>query len=374
MMTVLDAQVKLKPVFYRVDYNVPIKNGVVVDDFRLRATVPTLDYLLKEEARVIIGTHLGRPGGKYDAEFSLKPVAQHLMGYYDSVQVQFTDAVVGPEINEAVARMKPGSILFLGNLRFNPGEEANDFQFAKQLSELAEIYVSDAFGEAHRNTASIAQLPQLLESYPGALLAKEVASLKRLREMPNRPFTALVGGAKLETKVELVESLLEKADYVLVGGGVANTFLKASGVDVGASLVNDDLLPAAKRILMKSQGKLVLPVDFVRDTAGQQWRFVDIGPQTVALFTRYLMGSKEIFWNGTVGIAEQARFANGTKQLTYALAGMGGLVTVAGGDTVAFIKQENLTEKFHWLSTGGGSALAYIAGQELPGLKVLKLA
>jgi 3-phosphoglycerate kinase len=205
-------------------------------------------------------------------------------------------------------------------------------------------------------------------------MAKEVSALKRVRDLPNRPFTALVGGAKLETKIELVESLLDKADYVLVGGGIANTFLKASGVDVGASLANDDLLPVARRILANSQGKLILPVDFVRDTAGQQWRFVDIGPQTVELFSRYLMGSQEIFWNGTMGIAEQARFANGTKQLTYALAGMGGLVTVAGGDTVSFIAQERLTDKFHWLSTGGGSALAYIAGQDLPGLKVLKLA
>lgn len=373
MMTVLDAAVKLKTVFYRVDYNVPVQNGLVVDDFRLRATVPTLDYLLKEEARVIIGTHLGRPEGKYNPDLSLRPVAQHLMGFYDKVEVQFTEATSGAEVVEAAAKMKPGSILFLGNLRFDPGEEANDFQFAKKLAELAEVYVSDAFGEAHRKTASITQLPQLLESYPGALMAKEVESLRRLRDMPQRPFTALVGGAKLETKVELVESLLQRADYVLLGGGVANTFLKASGVDVGASLVDDALVPKAREILQKSEGKLVLPVDFVRDTAGQNWRFVDIGPQTVELFSRYIAGSAEIFWNGTVGLAEQARFANGTKQLTYALAGHGGLVTVAGGDTVSFINQEKLTDKFHWLSTGGGSALAYIAGQDLPGLKALKL-
>lgn len=373
MMTVLDTSVKLKTVFYRVDYNVPIRNGLVVDDYRLRATVPTLDYLLKEEARVIIGTHLGRPEGKYNPDLSLRPVAMHLMGFYDQVEVQFTESCTGPEVIEAAAKMKPGSILFLGNLRFDRGEEANDFQFAKQLAELAEVYVSDAFGEAHRPTASITQLPQLLEAYPGALMAKEVEALRRLRDMPKRPFTALVGGAKLETKVELVEALLQRADYVLVGGGVANTFLKASGVDVGASLVDDALLPKAREILQKSEGKLVLPVDFVRDTTGQNWRFVDIGPQTIELFSRYLIGSAEIFWNGTVGIAEQARFANGTKQLTYALAGHGGLVTVAGGDTVSFITQERLNDKFHWLSTGGGSALAYIAGQELPGLKALKL-
>ncbi len=374
MMTVLDASVKLRPVFYRVDYNVPLKNGLVVDDYRLRATIPTLDYLLKENARIIIGTHLGRPGGKFDEAYSLRPVAEHLMGYYDKVNIQFTEAVVGPEITDAVARMQPGSILFLGNLRFHPGEDANDFQLAKQLSELAEVYVSDAFGVSHREAASVTQLPLLLESYPGALMGREIESLKRLRDTPQKPFTALVGGAKLETKVRLVESMLARADYVLVGGGVANTFLKASGVDVGASLVDDSLLPEARRIMAASQGKLILPVDFVRDTTGKDWRFVDIGPQTVELFTRYLAGSRDIFWNGTVGLAEEARFANGTKRLAYALAASNGQVTIAGGDTVAFIEQEKLTDKFHWLSTGGGSALSYIAGEELPGLRPLKLA
>lgn len=372
-MTILDVEVKTRPVIYRVDYNVPVRGGVVLDDFRIRSTIPTLDYLIKSGARTIIASHLGRPGGKFDPDYSLKPVANHLMGYYDKVQVQFTESVVGPDILSAVAKMKPGTILFLGNLRFHPGEDKNDFSLAKQLAELAEVYVSDAFGVAHRQSASITQLPLLLDSYPGTLLNKEVTALRRLRDKPKRPFAALIGGAKLETKIDLVLAMLKKADYVLVGGAIANTLLKAAGVEVGASFVEEDQLPAARRILAAANGKLVLPKDFVRDTTGRQWRFVDIGPQTIRLFSDYLAGCQEIFWNGTLGIAEQARFANGTKQIAYALAGAPGITTVAGGDTVSFVEQERLAEKFHFLSTGGGSALAYVAGEELPGLKALKL-
>lgn len=369
--SVADVDVNLKPVIYRVDYNEPVKDGVVLSDFRIRATLPTIDYLLQHQAKIIILSHLGRPGGQYNASFSLRPIAQHLMTYFDKTQVQITDGLFGQSVVNALKEMKPASIFFLGNTRFFPEEEANDFNFAKALAQMGEIYVTDAFGVMHREQSTVTQLPQLMESYPGLLLKKELDALDRLRDYPQRPFTALIGGAKLETKVGLIKKMLTKADYVLVGGGVANVFMKAAGHDIGASYCDDTQLPVAKEILNSASGKLVLPIDFVNEGRGEKYRYVDIGAKTVQLFSQYLNGSRDIFWNGTMGIAEEARFANGTRAIAETLAAVKGLTTVGGGDTVTFLELNKMIDSFSFVSTGGGSTTSYIAGEKLPGLEAL---
>jgi len=372
-VTIFDIDVKLKPVLYRVDYNVPIVGGVVTDDFRIRQTIPTLDYLLREEAKVVIISHLGRPGGKYDAAFSLRPVAQHLLTYYSKVQINVTDALFGDEILQALQKMKPGSIFMLGNTRFYPEEEAGDFQFARRLTHLGEVFVSDAFGVSHRKDATVAELPKMMDAYPGALMTAEVAALSRLRDHPKTPFCALVGGAKLETKVSLLKSLATRADYILLGGAIANTFAKAAGQDVGQSYVEDQHVTIARELMATAGEKIILPVDYIRDGRRDAWRNVDIGPKTIELFTPYLQGSREILWNGTLGIAEEARFANGTLAIAKLLTGVNGVVTVAGGDTVAFLEQHRLITAYSFVSTGGGAALAFVAGEPMPGLEALNI-
>lgn len=371
-ISIADIDVRLKPVLYRVDYNEPIKNGVVLSDWRIRATLPTLDYLLSQQAKIIILSHLGRPGGQFNPNDSLRPVAQHLMSFFDKVQIQVTDGIFGQAVNDALANMKPGSIFFLGNTRFFPEEERNDFNFAKALAQMGELYVTDAFGVMHREAATVTQLPKLMDSYPGLLLHKELETLDRLREYPERPFTALIGGAKLETKVGLIQRLLTRADYILLGGGVANVFAKATGHDIGMSFCDDSQLAVAKDILAKAEGKIILPVDFVNEGRGDKFRYVDIGTKTIALFSQYLNGSRDIFWNGTVGIAEEARFANGTKALADVLAQAKGITTAAGGDTIAFLELNKLIDSYNFVSTGGGSAVAYISGEKLPGLEALR--
>lgn len=372
-VTIFDIDVKLRPVLYRVDYNVPITNGVVMDDFRIRQTIPTLDYLLREQAKVVIMSHLGRPEGTYDPAFSLRPVAEHLLTYYSKVEINVTDALFGDEILTALQRMKPGSIFMLGNTRFYPEEERGDFQFARRLTHLGEVYVSDAFGVSHRHDATVAELPKMMESYPGALMTSEVEALSRLRDHPKTPFCALIGGAKLETKVALLKALVRRADYILLGGAIANTFAKAAGQDVGQSYVEDEYVVMAKELLATAGEKIVLPVDFIRDGRRDAWRNVDIGPKTVTLFTQYLQGSRDILWNGTMGIAEEARFANGSMALAQLLTKVNGVVTVAGGDTVSFLEQHRLTTTYSFVSTGGGAALAFVAGEPMPGLEALSL-
>lgn len=372
-VTIFDIDVKLKPVIYRVDYNVPIVDGKVVGDYRIRQTIPTLDYLLREEAKVVILSHLGRPEGKYDAAYSLRPVAQHLLSYYGKVQINVTDALFGDEILQALQRMKPGSIFMLGNTRFYPEEESGDFQFARRLVHLGEVYVSDAFGVSHRHDATVAELPKMMSAYPGALMTAEVEALSRLRDHAKSPFCALIGGAKLETKVALLKALTRHADYILVGGAIANTFAKAAGQDVGQSYVEDEYVSMAHDLLQAAGEKIVLPVDYVRDGRKDAWRNVDIGPQTVALFTQYLQGARDILWNGTMGIAEEARFANGTMGIAQELTKVNGVVTVAGGDTVAFLEQHKLVTAYSFVSTGGGAALAFVAGEPMPGLEALNI-
>lgn len=372
-VTIFDIDVKRKPVLYRVDYNVPIVGGVVTSDYRIRQTIPTLDYLLREEAKVVLLSHLGRPGGSYNPQFTLRPVAEHLLSFYPKVQINVTDALFGDEILQALQKMKPGSIFVLGNTRFYPEEEAGDFQFARRLARLGEVYVSDAFGVSHRSDATVAELPKMMESYPGALMMAEFEALSRLRNHAKKPFCAVVGGAKLETKVALLTELVKRADYILLGGAIANTFAHAAGQDVGQSYIEAEYVEAAKALLASAGDKIVLPVDFVKDGRNDAWRYVDIGAQTVALFTQYIQGSRDVLWNGTMGIAEEARFANGTMAIAQAMIAANGIVTVAGGDTVAFLEQHKLTTSYSFVSTGGGAALAYVAGQPMPGLEALNL-
>ncbi len=371
-LSISDVDVALKPVIYRVDYNEPVKDGVVLSDFRIRATLPTLDYLLKNKAKVIILSHFGRPMGRFDPKYSLRPIAQHLMSFFDKTQIQISDGIFGDQILQSLRSMKPGSIFFLGNTRFFPQEENNDFEFAMSISKMGEIYVSDAFGASHRKHATTTQLPKIMESYPGMLMQKEVAALDRLRNNPSRPFTAIIGGAKLKTKLSLLKSLLPKVDYILAGGAMANLLAKSMGRNIGESFTDDSLLEIAKEMIEKSEGKIILPVDFMNEGRGEKFRYVDIGNKTVELFKQYIAGSKEIFWNGTMGIAEEARFANGTRAISDALINAKGATTVAGGDTVSYIEQNNIIDKFDFVSTGGGAAVAYIAGEKLPGIDALK--
>jgi len=371
-LSISDVDVSLKPVIYRVDYNEPVKDGVVLSDFRIRATLPTLDYLLKSKAKVIILSHFGRPQGQFDPKYSLRPIAQHLMSFYDKTSIQLSDGIFGEQISQSLRKMKPGSIFFLGNTRFFPQEEKNDFAFAKAISQLGEVYVSDAFGVSHRQHATITQLPKIMDSYPGILMQKEISSLERLRNNPARPFTAIIGGAKLKTKISLLRSLLPKVDYILVGGAVANLLAQSAGKNIGESYSDTSLLPMAQELMAKSEGKIIMPLDFVNEGRGDKFRYVDIGNQTIELYKQYIQGSKDIFWNGTVGIAEEARFANGTRAIADALIKANGATTVAGGDTVAYIEQNNLIDQFDFVSTGGGAAVAYIAGEKLPGVEALK--
>lgn len=372
-VTVEDIDVTDKTVIYRTDYNVPVSHNAIISDFRIKATLPTLDLLLKNNAKVVIVSYLGKPEGKFDPKYSLRPVAEHLLTFFDKIKIQVTDGITGPEIMSTVSNMPPKSILVLGNTRFFPGEEKGDFAFARSIAELGEVYVTDAFGHMHRDYASITQVPKLLDSYPGLLLAKELKELSRLRDRPFHPFCALIGGAKLKDKVVLVKEMLKKADYVLVGGAVANTFAKALGEDVGMSYVEDDMLETARSIAAEANGKLILPVDYVNEGRGEKFRYVDIGSKTVALYKQYIDGSKDLFWNGTMGIAEEARFANGSLNIAQALVNANGLATLAGGDTVSFVEQQGLTERFAFVSTGGGAATAFIAGESLPGLAAINI-
>ncbi|MBC7259793.1 MAG: phosphoglycerate kinase [Chloroflexi bacterium] len=384
--TIRDVPVDGKRVLVRVDFNVPLEGGEVRDDTRIVAAVPTIRYLVDHKARVILASHLGRPKGKPTPEFSLRPVAKRL-GELLGMPVAFVGECIGPEAEAAVAALKPGEVLMLENLRFHAEEEANDPEFSRKLAALADLYVNDAFGTAHRAHASTAGVAAYLPAVAGFLMEKEIDYLSRALEAPGRPFVAILGGAKISDKIGVVKNLLGKVDRLLIGGGMANTFLKAQGYDVAASLVEEDSVAIAKELLAQGAGRILLPTDAVVANAfaadaeakvvpvGQVpagWRILDIGPETVKAYSKALRGAKTVVWNGPMGVFEFPRFAEGTFAIARALAKLPGAVTIiGGGDSAAAVEQAGVADKVSHVSTGGGASLEFLEGKTLPGVAAL---
>jgi phosphoglycerate kinase len=385
--TVRDIPLRGKRVLVRVDFNVPTEDGKITDDTRIVAAVPTIRYLIGQDARVILASHLGRPKGKPDPKYSLKPAAERLSQLLGQ-RVAFAEDCIGPKVEAAVGALKPGQVLLLENLRFHPEEEANDSGFSKQLASLADVYVNDAFGSAHRAHASTAGVADYLPAVAGLLMEKEINYLSKALEKPDRPFIAILGGAKISDKIALVENLLTKVDRLLIGGGMANTFLKAQGYDVGASLVEDESVSVAKDLLSKSSAKLLLPTDAVvadafdananskvvpADQVPAGWRILDIGPKTVQAFEDALKAARTVVWNGPMGVFEFPKFAEGTFAIARALAGLHDAVTiVGGGDSASAVEQAGVADKMSHVSTGGGAFLEFLEGKTLPGVAALE--
>lgn len=387
--TVKDVDVRGKRCLVRVDFNVPLSEGSVTDDTRVRAALPTIRYLVDHGARVILISHLGRPKGEPDPQFSLRPVRrvlQRLLGR----NVVFVDDIVGPDAQEAVARMVDGEVLMLENVRFHPGEKANDPEFARALASLADIYVNDAFGAAHRAHASTAGVAQHLPAVAGLLLAREVDTLTSMLAEPERPFVAILGGSKVSDKIGVIDRLLECVDVLLVGGGMCFTFLVAKGVDVGNSIVEADWVERAAAMLAKASERgveLMLPVDFVvadqvvedadtkivgREEIPAGMMGLDIGPTTVELYKGAISTARTIFWNGPMGVFELTPFETGTREVATAVARNNRAASiVGGGDSVAALKKFGLEERVTFVSTGGGAAMKLLEGSALPGVEAL---
>lgn len=386
--TIRDAQVRDKRCFVRVDFNVPMKNGAITDDSRIRAALPTIEYLISHGAKVILASHLGRPKGQVVPELRMDPVAHRLSELLGKKVVKLNDCV-GPEVVAYVSGMSPGSVVLLENVRFYPGEEKNDPGLAKAMADLADIFVNDAFGTAHRAHASTAGIAAYIPAYAGFLMEKEIAALGKLLEDPERPFTALIGGAKVSDKLAVLKNLLDKVDNLLIGGGMANTFLMAQGYGVGKSLAEPSMVGEAREILDKAAKKgckLLLPVDVVVAAAPEtgvpakvvpaseipeDMMALDIGPETRKAFSAVVEGSKTAFWNGPMGVFEVETFRGGTLEMAAALADVDGFTVVGGGDSLSAVEMSGLSEKISHLSTGGGASLEFLEGRELPGVAVL---
>lgn len=382
---------KGKRVFLRVDFNVPMdKEGNVTGDKRVRASIPTINYALDKGAKLIIASHLGRPKGKRVAEMSLKPVVKVLSGLLQK-DVTFLDDCVGPAVEQAVGKMKEGEIILLENLRFQPGEDKNDAEFAKQLAALCDIYIDDAFAVSHRAAASNSAITEFVPvCAAGFLLKNEVEYFKKAMVNPAKPLAAIIGGAKVSDKIGLLENLIEKVDKIIIGGGMAFTFLRAAGYETGKSLCEEDMLDTARRIVDKARQKNVhflLPVDAVVAQAAtaeaeakvcgvkeipKEWIGLDIGPATIALFSDALKGVKTVIWNGPMGMFELASFSKGTFELAGAVANCGALSIIGGGDTDTAIKKAGLSSKMSYISTGGGAFLEWLEGKTLPGIAALE--
>ena len=391
-LTVRDVDLSARQVFVRVDFNVPLEDGKVTDDSRIRAAIPTIHYLLTHGARVILASHLGRPDGKVQDGLRLRPAAERLSQILGR-NVPVTGDALGIGTVDAVKRLRNGEILLLENLRFHAAEEKNDPVFARQLADYADLYVNDAFGTAHRAHASTVGVAQLLPAYAGFLMERELAMLSRLMDNPARPFAAIVGGAKVSGKLKVLDELLKKVDVLVLGGGMANTFLLAQGKTVGKSLAEHDMVEEARRVLAsaeKRKVRVILPVDVVvakEVTRGTEyktipaekipasWHIVDVGRVTLDLMEESLADSKTVFWNGPLGVFEIPSFAHGTRSIARYLAARadaGATVVVGGGDSVAAITQQGLAERFTHISTGGGASLEFLEGRELPGVTVLQ--
>ena len=384
--TVKDVDVKGKRVLVRVDFNVPIKEGKITDDTRIRAAMPTLEYLLKNGAAVILFSHLGRPKGGPDPKYSLRPVAIYLSGLLGK-PVAFAEDCVGPATEAAARALNSGDVLLLENTRFHPEEDKNDLALARQMAALADVFINDAFGSAHRAHSSTEGVARFLPAAAGFLLEEEIKYLGQAIADPKRPFIAILGGAKISDKIGVIKNLLTKADQVLIGGGMANTFLKAQGYPVGDSLVEDEALETARELLAAGGTHLRLPIDLVigdrfdaeadskvmpTGPVPDGWRILDIGPETVAAFGKALAAAGTVVWNGPMGVFEFPRFAAGTLGVAKAVAASGAVSIIGGGDSVAAINQSGLAGKITHISTGGGASLEMLEGLVLPGLAALQ--
>jgi len=391
-LTVRDFDPAGKRVLVRVDFNVPIEDGQVKDDTRIRASIPTIEYLAKRGATVILMSHLGRPNGKVIESARLRPVAERLSALL-GIRVPCTGDALGIGTQDALGRMKPGQVILLENLRFHAGEENDDPAFAEALAAYGDVYVNDAFGTAHRAHASTVGVAKLLPAYAGLLMEKEIANLSGLLESPARPFAAVIGGAKVSGKMAVLEHLMDRVDSFVIGGGMANTFLVAQGYSVGKSLLERDRVDDAKRILETAEAKgvaILLPTDIVvakEVTRGAEhkivaahkipnsWSAVDIGPQSIVAFEAALEPAQTIVWNGPLGVFEVPTFGDGTRAMARYLAQRaedGATVVVGGGDSVAAVEELKLADKFTHVSTGGGASLEFLEGKELPGIAVLQ--
>jgi phosphoglycerate kinase len=376
-----------KTALVRVDFNVPqADNGQITDDARIRAALPTITYLLEQGAAVVLMSHLGRPKGGPDPKYSMKVTADHLATLI-SAPVKFVDAVTGPEAEAAAAALQPGEVLVLENTRFDPRETKNDPAMAQALAKLGDVFVNDAFGSAHRAHASTAGVAEHLPAVAGFLMQKELDYLGTALETPTRPFVAIMGGAKISDKIGVIESLLTKVDAILIGGGMANTFLAAEGYALGKSLVETEVLETARTLMEKGAGIIYLPVDlrvadaFAADATQTvvsitdvpaDWMALDIGPATIAHFSNRLAGAKTVVWNGPMGVFEFPLFAQGTVAIAEILAGLRNATTIiGGGDSAAAVRQAGVEEKMSHVSTGGGASLEFLEGQELPGVALL---
>lgn len=383
--TIRDIEVAGRRVLVRVDFNVPLAEGKVADDTRLRAALPTIQYLIDQGAKVILMSHLGRPKGKVVDELRMDPVAERLSELLGP-SVRKLDDCIGDGVKEAIGEMGAGEVVLLENTRFHPEEGKNDPQFARELADLADVFVSDAFGAAHRAHASTVGVAQYLPAVAGFLMERELNSLGKAVGSPERPFAAILGGAKISDKIGVIKSLLPRANVLLIGGGMANTFLKAKGYEVGESLVEDESLEVANELVETAGEKLVLPVDVIVadefsaeaesktvpvDEVPEGWRILDVGPKTVELFKEKLARAKTVIWNGPMGVFEFPKFATGTKAVACFLAEMDATIIIGGGDVVAAVKQAGVADEMTHVSTGGGAALQFLEGKTLPAVAAL---
>ncbi len=387
--TIADVELTGKRVLCRVDFNVPMENGQITDDTRIRASLPTIQYLLRQGARLILVSHLGRPKGKVDDSLRLAPVAERLADLLGK-PVQSLPEAIGPSVEKVCSALGPGEVVLLENIRFYPGEESNDPEFVKQLASLAELYVNDAFGTAHRAHASTAGVAAHLPAVAGFLMQRELEVLGEALRSPQRPFTAIIGGAKIKDKINVIENLLQKVDHLLLGGGLANTFLKAKGWAIGASLYEEDKVAEARRLLALAEERsiqLEIPRDVVVadrlssnaetrevrvDAIPQGWMALDIGSETANRYREIIQSSALVIWNGPMGVFEMRPFASGTFAVARAMAETAATTIIGGGDSAAAVEKAGVADAITHISTGGGASLEFMEGKLLPGIAALE--
>lgn len=401
MKTIDQVNIKGKKVFLRVDFNVPMKNGIITDNNRIKAAIPTIKYLVGEKAKIIIGTHCGRPQGKKSPETSIAPIAKELQRLLN-LKVAIADQVIGDDVDRLAKALQPGGILVLENLRWDKGEEEDDTLFAQELAGLAEVYVNDAFAVSHRANASVHAITNYLPSFAGFLMAGEIEHLSKIKDKPLSPFVLIIGGVKIDDKAGMIEKLAPKADKILLGGGVANTFLEANGQEVSKSVVDEGMVGECKKMLSKYKKKIVLPSDYISEDSpvistepkasaeisddmkdlsasarddnkndSGDFKIMDLGRQTIEQYSEIIKRAKTVFWNGSLGFSEDPRYAGGMRSIAMAMNAVIGTTVVAGGDTVGFVKAERLDNNITFISTGGGAALEFLAGKKLPGIEAL---
>lgn len=389
--TIRDVDVTNKKVLVRCDFNVPLdkETGKITNDLRIVAALPTIKYLLENNAKVILCSHLGKPKGEIKPELSLKPVANRLSEYL-GFEVKFSKDIVGENAKELSKELKPGKAILLENVRFDPREEKNDKEFSKELASLAEIYVNDAFGTAHRAHSSTVGVAEFLPAVCGFLIEKEVGMLGDNLNNPERPFVAILGGAKVSDKIKVIENLLEKVDSIIIGGGMTYTFLKAMGYEIGNSICELDRIDIAKETIEKAEKKgvkLLFPIDTVcgKEFSNEAetivvdskeipkgWQGLDIGPKAIEEFTQVLKNAKTVIWNGPLGVFEFEKFAKGTNAIAKVLSEINAITIIGGGDSVAAVEKGGFSDKITHISTGGGATLEYLEGKELPGIECLE--